>query len=126
MEAVSITPEWEEQVRAGALRLLLLATEKRLASYPDVPTYAEKGYDFPFRSICTIWVPSKTSSEVVTTLIKALSPAAKAGDVRDILEKFHLLPNVIETEELTKFVKEDYEFNKKFFKELGIGIYKKD
>jgi tripartite-type tricarboxylate transporter receptor subunit TctC len=58
-----------QHVRSGALRVLAVTTEKRLAELPDVPTIAEQGYpDYEISSWQGVFVPAGTPIEVVKKL----------------------------------------------------------
>ena len=61
------------QIKAGKLKGLGLAAEKRVPVTPGVPTYAEEGYkDFTAASWVGVFAPSKTDPQIVATLNKAI------------------------------------------------------
>ena len=126
VEATSQTPEWKENVDAGSMRLLICWNDKRMPFYPNVPTLKEKGYDFSVQAIILVYAPANTPKEVVATLSKAFRQASETGEVKEILKRLSYPHDIKESEELIQIIKKDYELNGKLFKELGIGIYKKD
>jgi tripartite-type tricarboxylate transporter receptor subunit TctC len=126
VEATSQTPEWKEQVDAGNMRLLVCWNDKRMPFYPDVPTLREKGYDFSVQALILIYAPANTPKEVVNTLAKAFRQAAETDEVKQLLHRISYPFDIKESDELIKLIKEDYEVNSKLFRELGIGIYKKN
>src|ERR1043165_7914147 len=78
-------------VAAGKLKALGVASGKREASLPDIPTIAENGvpgFDL------TIWfgvaVPSKTPPDVVARLSKEIAEIAAQPDVNERIRKFGL------------------------------------
>lgn len=125
VEATSQTPEWKEQVDSGQMRLLVCWNDKRMPFYPNVPTLKEKGYDFSVQAIIVIYAPANTPKEVISILSKALRQAAGTEEVKKILNSLSYPSDIKDGEELIKIIKNDYEVNKKLFRELGIGIYKK-
>jgi tripartite-type tricarboxylate transporter receptor subunit TctC len=126
VEATSQTPEWKENVDAGSMRLLICWNDKRMPFYPNIPTLKEKGYDFSVQAIILIYAPANTPKEVVATLSKAFRQASETEEVKEILNRLSYPRDIKESEELIQIIKKDYELNGKLFKELGLGIYKKD
>jgi tripartite-type tricarboxylate transporter receptor subunit TctC len=125
VEAASQTQEWKEQVDAGKMRLLVCWNDKRMPFYPNVPTAKEKGYDFSVQAAIVIYAPANTPKEVLATLRKAFHQAADTEEVKQLLKKISYPHEIMETEELIKLIRKDYEVNKKMLKDLGLGIYKK-
>jgi len=126
VEATSQTPEWKEQVDAGNMRLLVCWNDKRMPFYPNVPTLKEKGYDFSVQAIIVIYAPANTPKEVIATLSKAFRQASETNEVKQILHQLSYPHDIKESDELIQTIKRDYELNGKLFKELGLGIYKKE
>jgi len=126
VEANSQTPEWKEQVDAGNMRLLVCWNDKRIPFYPNVPTLKEKGYDFSVQALILLYAPANTPKEVIATLSKAFRQASEAEEVKEVLKRLSYPHDIKESEELIQIIKKDYELNGKLFKELGLGIYKKD
>jgi tripartite-type tricarboxylate transporter receptor subunit TctC len=76
-----------EQVRAGKLRPLAVASRERIKPLPDVPTFIEAGYkDFETSAFFGIVVPAKTPQDTITQLSAKLVAALKAPDVVAKLE----------------------------------------
>jgi tripartite-type tricarboxylate transporter receptor subunit TctC len=125
VEAASQTPEWKEQVDSGQMRLLVCWNDKRMPFYPNVPTLKEKGYDFSVQAIIVIYAPANTPKDVISVLSKAFRQAAGTEEVKKILKSLSYPSDIKDGEELVKIIRNDYEVNKKLFRELGIGIYKK-
>jgi tripartite-type tricarboxylate transporter receptor subunit TctC len=126
VEATSQTPEWKEQVDAGNMRLLVCWNDKRMPFYPNVPTLKDKGYDFSVQAIIVIYAPANTPKEVIATLSKAFRQASETNEVKQILHQLSYPHDIKESDELIQTIKRDYELNGKLFKELGLGIYKKE
>ena len=80
-------------VRAGKLRALAVASEKRAAELPDVPTMIESGYpDFRIASWFGVLVPAKTPQAVVDVLDREFVRIMALEDVRARLQKAGLVP----------------------------------
>ena len=78
-------------INAGRLRGIALASERRLAAIPDVPTYAESGYP---GFVATSWVGffthAKTSDAIVTKLNGAIGEILKNPDIQAKLKTMGL------------------------------------
>ncbi|AOB31841.1 ABC transporter substrate-binding protein [Bordetella sp. H567] len=75
------------QVKAGKLRALAVASEKRNPAYPDIPTIAESGYPgFAAESWFGLSAPAKTPPAVVQRLSDATRTALADPALRQKLE----------------------------------------
>ncbi len=75
------------QMRTGKIRALASTSAKRLADFPDVPTFAELGY--PGMTAITwfgIAGPAKMPAEVTESLNREIRKAMQAADVRERLQ----------------------------------------
>jgi tripartite-type tricarboxylate transporter receptor subunit TctC len=80
-------------VKAGALRGLAIASEKRMAILPDVPTYGESGYPGLVASAWTgFFLPAKTPDEIANKLNEAINEILKEPDVAARLEQLGFEP----------------------------------
>jgi tripartite-type tricarboxylate transporter receptor subunit TctC len=78
--ALSVVPH----VQSGQLRAIAVASNKRLAQLPDVPTMAEAGLpDFEVSSWNGLFAPAKTPPEIIARLHEAAVKALAAPDVRE-------------------------------------------
>lgn len=74
------------QVRAGRLRALAVASEKRVAALPDVPTLAEAGVNgVVSENWYGLHAPAGTPGEIVTRLHAEISKALRTPEVREKL-----------------------------------------
>lgn len=73
-------------IKGGKLRLLAVATEKRMASMPDVPTIAETVPGFVVVTWFAIVAPPKTPAPVVAKLNADINEALRDPEVRKRLE----------------------------------------
>ena len=111
-------------VKAGSLKPLAVASEKRVPEYPDVPTMAEVGYP----GVGTLhWqsmlAPAGTPKEVIETLHKATSQALESSQVQDAFKKqlIQSTPNK-SPEEAQAWLKSEIETWKKITGEMKIEM----
>ena len=70
-------------VRAGSVRILAAATDKRLAALPEVPTTAEAGLPgYAFATWFAIMATAKTSPEIIATLNRHIQDAVNDPEMR--------------------------------------------
>ncbi|MGZ5841802.1 MAG: Bug family tripartite tricarboxylate transporter substrate binding protein [Xanthobacteraceae bacterium] len=82
----------DQDIRAGKLRPIAIASNQRLPQYPDVPTVAESGVpDFEAVSWYGLWAPSGTPPEIVARINADVQKVFADTDFR---EKF-LEPNFL-------------------------------
>jgi len=64
----------KQYVKAGKLRVLAVASDKRIGLMPDVPTVAERGFPgFEIYSWQGLVVPAKTPDDIVAKQNAALN-----------------------------------------------------
>ena len=70
-------------VKAGSVRLLAAATERRLSVLPDISTAAEAGLPgYTFATWFAIMAPAKTSSGIIATLNRHIQDAVNDPEMR--------------------------------------------
>jgi tripartite-type tricarboxylate transporter receptor subunit TctC len=70
------------QIKAGKLKGLGIAADKRAAVVPDLPTYAEQGFPgFTAASWVGVFAPAKTDPHIVATLNAAIADTIKSDAV---------------------------------------------
>lgn len=73
--AMSDSTEWLPHVKEGKLRLLVTHGEKRMRSFPDVPTLRNLGYDFINETVFLIAAPKGTPAAIINKLDNAFQKA---------------------------------------------------
>ena len=112
-------------INTGKVRVLAISSEKRIAMYPDAPTFAEQG--FPQMTTST-WVgvsgPKGLAPEVVGRLYTELLKAYKEPDVVERFKEVVLLPEdkPMTPAEYTKFVGDFAAIWAKVSKSAGISL----
>ncbi len=93
------------QIRAGKLRALAVSSSRRLAEFPDVPTYAELGYP---ELTATIWFslsgPAGMPREIVNRLNAEVRRVLQQPDVRERLKLEGIEAGGLDPQAFTAFV----------------------
>jgi tripartite-type tricarboxylate transporter receptor subunit TctC len=86
-------PSAAEQVRAGKLRVLAVASREQIETLPNVPTVAESGYrNYEEEVWFGVVAPAKTPRETMSQLAGWFSAAVRAPEVRQKLAPQELYP----------------------------------
>ena len=97
----------------GKIRILVIASAKRLAQAPDVPTFIEGGVkDFTAASYVGVAAPVKTPADIVSVLEKALMKALadKSAQEKFLKSGAELVPEALQTSKgFGQFIQQDYE-----------------
>jgi tripartite-type tricarboxylate transporter receptor subunit TctC len=84
--------EWKPHVESGKMRLLMMWTEKRLASFAAVPTARESGYPFELDVSFGLVAPRGLDPAVAARVHGAFKTALEAPSVRALIEKYNMVP----------------------------------
>lgn len=89
----SILPDYLEQHRAGKLRILAHASEKRSVLAPDIPTITEAGYPgFVAVTSFGFYAKSGMSQGLATEYASIVTEALASAPITDALHKMGLVP----------------------------------
>jgi tripartite-type tricarboxylate transporter receptor subunit TctC len=83
--AIVSLPAALQQVKAGQLKAIAVASDKRSIAAPDVPTLKEQGVDCVVNSWYGALVPAKTPPAIVVKLNTAMVKVLQSPDVREKL-----------------------------------------
>jgi tripartite-type tricarboxylate transporter receptor subunit TctC len=109
-------------VRSGQVRLLGVSTEKRLASFPDVPTISETGLPgFLFNSWFAIVTPAGTPKDIVTSLNAEVLKALADPQIRRKLEDLGFAVRGSSAEELGALTRYQLAKYAKVIEQTGIA-----
>ena len=110
-------------VRGGQVKLLGVTTEKRLPSFPDVPTVSESGLPgFFFNSWFAILAPAGTPKEIVARLNAEALKALADSQVRQKLEELGFAVRGSSPEELGALTRAQLAKYARVIKQMGIAI----
>ena len=107
-------------IKAGSLRLLVTYGERRTKSFPDVPTLRELGYDYRLGNVYMLAAPKGTPLPVVKKLDDAFRKAMDDPEFLQAMEKFGSEVNYRSSEELKRFLQEEYVRFGKLIQEFNI------
>ena len=111
------------QIQAGTVRALAVASKKRLAQLPDVPTFEEAGYpDFEVYFWQGIAVPAATPREIVTRLNADLNKALASDDVRKRLTDAGMEVLPTSPQDMGQMVRAEQAFWVPLIRSLGITV----
>jgi tripartite-type tricarboxylate transporter receptor subunit TctC len=109
-------------VRAGRIRSLGIANERRLAGYPEVATMAEGGVPFTANTWSMVLAPAKTSREIVQRLNDEIRRILESAEVRQRLESTGIVPGSGSAEDAAAFLAREVERNARVVKAAGIKL----
>ena len=107
-------------IKSGELRAIGIASAKRSAVLPDVPTVSEFLPGFEFNSAFSIVVPAGTPRDSVARLNAEVAKEAAAPEVREklVAQGFSVVGS--SPEDLFKATREQLERYGKLFKQVSI------
>jgi len=104
---VASTPGVMGNVKGGKARLLAVSGNKRLASLPDVPTFAEAGVRFDgLINFTGLWAPKGTPQAVVDRLQKEIAAAMASPDMKAFAEGLASEPGYWDAQTFAKDLRE--------------------
>jgi tripartite-type tricarboxylate transporter receptor subunit TctC len=110
-------------IDAGSLRILAVPEEKRLAAYPNVPTFIESGYP---EVVSTAWfgvaAPAETPTKITDRLQAALQKVTGDPEVKKRLIAIGYTPAYFDAAQFTSFVKDQEAIFSRTAKDANIRI----
>jgi tripartite-type tricarboxylate transporter receptor subunit TctC len=95
-------------VKAGKLRVLAVASSKRLAMLPEVPTIAEAGVNFSADNHFAVMVPKGTPPQAIATLQRAVRAAVESPELRQRLQEQGVELRHTPGDEFVKVIDEEF------------------
>jgi len=99
--------EMLSQRDSDKIRLIAVATEKRLDAAPDIPAVAETYPGFSFSSFNGFFAPAGTPDDIVNALRSALIDIAKSPAVSKRMEGLGIVPGGMSKDEMLVTLKND-------------------
>jgi tripartite-type tricarboxylate transporter receptor subunit TctC len=96
-------------VKSGQLRLLGVATERRMSALPDVPTISETLPGFSSAAWFGVVAPPKTPRAIVDKISADIAEAIRAPDVRKRFDDLSAEPVGSDPDTMARFMREEVE-----------------
>jgi tripartite-type tricarboxylate transporter receptor subunit TctC len=110
-----------QNIRGGKLTALAVNGAKRSAALPEVPTIQEAGFaNAEYPTWFGIFLPAKTSRQIVNQLHRETLKALKEPKVRDKLLTLGVDPMVMAPKEFDAHVQRDIAINAELVKAIGL------
>lgn len=106
---VTTTSDLLEQHKSGRVRVLATSSKVRSPFLPDIPTFAEAGFDIEGSGWYGVYAPAKTPADLVAKLSKAVAEAVQSPPVKEKLLAFGLVPTGTSADALRKIQAADSE-----------------
>jgi len=108
---------------SGRARLLAVATEARLPSRPDVPTFAEAGVPgLTIAEWCALFAPAATPTPIAARLHAAMTEALADAEVKARLDQIVAVPVGSSPEAFGRFVREGRQSMGALVRSAGIRV----
>jgi tripartite-type tricarboxylate transporter receptor subunit TctC len=122
--AVSGGTAWIPYVNEGTLRLLVTHGEKRMPSFPNVPTLHDLGYDYVNYGLFTIAAPDGTPPAIVTKLTDAFRKAMDDPEFISTMKTLELPISYRGPAEMKKLLEESFVKFGTMVKDLKVEVGK--
>jgi tripartite-type tricarboxylate transporter receptor subunit TctC len=119
---VTALPSALVQVRAGRLKALGVAAEKRSPFAPEIPTVKEGGVPYVAELWWGLAAPAKTPPEVITRLSEALQKAMQTPELRKRYATEGGEPVPLSPQEMTSYVQNEVARWRKVVQEAGLRL----
>jgi tripartite-type tricarboxylate transporter receptor subunit TctC len=118
--AMSDSTEWLPHVKEGSLRLLATHGEKRMKSFPNVPTFRDLGYDFINETVFMIAAPKGTPAPVVKKLDESFHKAMDDPKFIETIANIEFAVSYRNSADTKKYLDDAYARFGEMIKKLGI------
>lgn len=115
---------WKPLLDGGKARLLVVFSENRSKTWPDVPTLKELGYPLVVDSPLGIAGPKGMDPKIVAKLDAAFRAALDAPEVKKVMDDFAMFPSYKGPEEYRKFMADQQKQEKALLEKMGLTIAK--
>ncbi len=118
--AMSDSTEWLPHVKEGTLRLLVTHGEKRMKSFPNVPTLRDLGYDFINETVFMFAAPKGTPAPIIKKLDESLHKAMDDPEFIKIMTDLEFTVSYRNSEDTKKYLDDGYQRFGVMLKKLNI------
>jgi len=116
----SPTDQVLSQVKAGKLRALALANDRRLRTVPDIPTFAEAGLPLDLAIWMAMSAPAGTPRDIIARLNKEVVRAIGLPELAKVYDSNSLVPASSPPEQVGQMIENEIEQWTPIIKALGI------
>lgn len=117
------TPNVIALARAGEIRILAVATDKRLSgALSNVPTWKEQGVDASFTSVQGVMGPPGMTPEQVRFWEQALSRVANSAQWKSFLASQNWRPSFMTQAQMQSYLAKQYPITEALIKELKLPM----
>ena len=118
--AMSDSTEWLPHVKEGSLRLLATNGEKKMKSFPNVPTFRDLGYDFINETVFMIAAPKGTPAPVIKKLDESFHKAMDDPQFVQTIANIEFAVSYRNSADTKKYLDDAYARFGEMIKKLGI------
>jgi tripartite-type tricarboxylate transporter receptor subunit TctC len=118
--AMSDSTEWLPHVKEGSLRLLATHGEKRMKSFPNVPTFRDLGYDFINETVFMIAAPKGTPAPVIKKLDESFHKAMDDPQFIQTIANIEFAVSYRNSADTKKYLDDAYARFSEMIKKLGL------
>jgi putative tricarboxylic transport membrane protein len=118
--AMSDSTEWLPHVKEGSLRLLATQGEKRMKSFPNVPTFRDLGYDFINETVFMLAAPKGTPAPVIKKLDESFHKAMDDPQFIQTIANIEFAVSYRNSADTKKYLDDAYVRFSEMIKKLGI------
>ena len=108
------------QIKSGALKVLAVGSEKRLAALPDVPAVSETLSGFVYTTWFAVVAPPKSPPEIAAKLSAAIAEILRLPDVAERIRDLSMTPVGSTPAETAAFIQDERERWRKVIVSAGI------
>lgn len=121
IESAAETSGWAPFVKDGKMRLLVTWGDKRMASFPNVPTLREVGIPLTQTSHWGLVAPKGTDPAIVSKLHDTFKIAMQQPEFKQALARYDMEPDYKNSAEFHKFAIDTMKQEKEILDELGLS-----
>ncbi len=114
-------PSLSPHIASGKLRPLAVGAPRRFESLPEVPTFAELGFEAAnLTSTFGVFAPARVPEAVLARLNAEINKALAAPDLRERLRATDNVPTGGDAKQFAELIRYEYRMNERIIKEAGI------
>ena len=117
---IAVPASYKALSDAKKIRMLGVAAEQRMSTFPDIPTMREQGVDLIIGSFHGLYVPKNTPDDIVITLEAALKKAMEDKEVNKKMANVGLGPLFMGRKDAERFVAAQDATYRKLIEKLGL------